>query len=91
MTRSDAIIAQAEQYSARNYDPLPVVIERGEGVWVCDVEGNTVPGCVAGIDDGSWWCEEVGKFRICFQAAVVKVKPRDEVMFAIHTINAWCK
>ena len=30
----------AERYGAHNYHPLPVVLERGEGVWVWDVEGN---------------------------------------------------
>jgi len=29
-----------ERYSAHNYHPLDVVIERGEGVWVWDVEGK---------------------------------------------------
>jgi len=33
-------IDQAERYSAHNYHPLPVVLERGQGVWVYDVEGN---------------------------------------------------
>ena len=33
-------IAEAERFGARNYKPLPVVIERGEGAWVWDVEGN---------------------------------------------------
>jgi ornithine--oxo-acid transaminase len=47
MTRSDAIIAQAEKYSARNYDPLPVVIERGEGVWVWDADGNKYLDCLS--------------------------------------------
>ena len=28
------------QYNAHNYKPLDVVIERAEGVWVWDVEGN---------------------------------------------------
>jgi ornithine--oxo-acid transaminase len=28
------------QRSAHNYHPLPVVLERGEGCWVWDVEGN---------------------------------------------------
>ncbi|PJF38591.1 MAG: ornithine--oxo-acid transaminase, partial [Phototrophicales bacterium] len=28
------------QYNAKNYKPLNVVLERGEGVWVYDVEGN---------------------------------------------------
>src|SRR5688572_5937652 len=29
-----------EQYGAHNYHPLPVVLERGEGVFVWDVEGD---------------------------------------------------
>ena len=29
------------QYGARNYRPLDVVIESGEGVWVTDIDGNT--------------------------------------------------
>ncbi len=29
-----------ERYGAHNYAPLPVVLERGEGVWVWDVEGR---------------------------------------------------
>jgi len=29
-----------EKYGARNYAPLPVVLEKGEGVWVWDVEGR---------------------------------------------------
>jgi ornithine--oxo-acid transaminase len=33
-------IEDAERYSAHNYHPLPVVLTRGEGVWVWDVEGT---------------------------------------------------
>lgn len=33
-------ISLAERYSAHNYKPLPVVLTRGEGVWVEDVEGR---------------------------------------------------
>jgi ornithine--oxo-acid transaminase len=29
-----------EEYGVRNYDPLPVVISHGEGVWVEDIDGN---------------------------------------------------
>jgi ornithine--oxo-acid transaminase len=29
-----------EQYSAHNYHPLPVVLDRGEGVFLYDVDGN---------------------------------------------------
>lgn len=33
-------LAQVEAHSARNYAPLPVVIARGRGAWVEDVDGN---------------------------------------------------
>jgi ornithine--oxo-acid transaminase len=29
-----------KQYNANNYKPLDVVLERGEGIWVWDVDGN---------------------------------------------------
>jgi len=29
-----------EEYGAHNYHPLDIIIERGEGIWVYDVEGN---------------------------------------------------
>lgn len=35
-----AYIHREEEYSAHNYHPLPVVLERGEGVFVWDVEGK---------------------------------------------------
>ncbi|WP_109209031.1 MULTISPECIES: ornithine--oxo-acid transaminase [Microbacterium] len=34
------IIAAEEEHVAHNYHPLPVVIARGEGAWVTDVEGK---------------------------------------------------
>jgi ornithine--oxo-acid transaminase len=37
---SDEIIRITDNFGAKNYLPLPVVLERGEGVWVWDVEGN---------------------------------------------------
>ncbi len=40
-TRSASQIMQLEdQFGAHNYHPLPVVLERGEGVWVWDTEGK---------------------------------------------------
>jgi len=36
-----------ERYGAHNYHPLDVVIERAEGVWVWDVEGNRYLDCLA--------------------------------------------
>ncbi len=37
---SQEIIEQTEKYSAHHYHPLPIVIEKAEGCWVTDVEGN---------------------------------------------------
>jgi ornithine--oxo-acid transaminase len=39
-SKTDAFLAEVDTYSAHNYHPLPVVLERGEGVWVWDVDGN---------------------------------------------------
>jgi ornithine--oxo-acid transaminase len=36
-----------DQFGAHNYHPLDVVIERAEGVWVYDVEGNRYLDCLA--------------------------------------------
>lgn len=36
-----------EKYGAHNYHPLDVVLERGEGVWVYDVEGNRYLDCLS--------------------------------------------
>lgn len=36
-----------ERYGAHNYHPLDVVIARGEGVWVYDVEGNRYLDCLS--------------------------------------------
>lgn len=36
-----------ETYSAHNYHPLDVVIERGEGVWVYDVDGHKYLDCLS--------------------------------------------
>ena len=37
---SEQIIKQTDNYGANNYNPLPVVIQKAEGVWVEDPEGN---------------------------------------------------
>jgi ornithine--oxo-acid transaminase len=36
-----------EQYGAHNYHPLDVVIQKAEGVWVWDVDGNKYLDCLA--------------------------------------------
>ncbi|MCX6311499.1 MAG: ornithine--oxo-acid transaminase [Bacteroidetes bacterium] len=40
LTRSEALISMEARYGAHNYHPLPVVLARGEGVFVWDVEGK---------------------------------------------------
>jgi ornithine--oxo-acid transaminase len=37
---TDAFLQEVDRYSAHNYLPLPVILDRGEDVWVWDVEGN---------------------------------------------------
>jgi ornithine--oxo-acid transaminase len=46
-TQSQAFIEMEEQFGAHNYHPLDVVIERGEGVWVYDVDGRKYLDCLA--------------------------------------------
>jgi len=45
--KSQDYIALEEQYGAHNYHPLDVVIERGEGVWVYDVDGRKYLDCLS--------------------------------------------
>lgn len=40
MQTSKKIIDQTEEFGARNYLPLPVVVSKAEGIWVEDPEGN---------------------------------------------------
>lgn len=45
--KSEYFIELAERYGANNYHPLDVVIHKGEGVWVYDVEGNKYLDCLS--------------------------------------------
>ncbi len=45
--KTQEYIALEEQYGAHNYHPLNVVIERGEGVWVYDVDGKKYLDCLS--------------------------------------------
>ena len=47
MTKTRNQIAEEDRFGAHNYHPLDVVIERGEGIWVWDVEGNKYMDCLA--------------------------------------------
>ncbi len=46
MTSAD-LIALEDQFGARNYNPLDVVLTRGKGIWVWDVEGNKYLDCLS--------------------------------------------
>ncbi|MCZ6689051.1 MAG: ornithine--oxo-acid transaminase [Planctomycetota bacterium] len=53
--RAQKEIDLANAYAARNYDPLPVVLTRGEGVWVWDVDGKKfldMLGCYSAVSQG---------------------------------------
>jgi ornithine--oxo-acid transaminase len=41
------IIELEDRYGANNYKPLDVVLSRGEGVWVWDVDGNRYLDCLS--------------------------------------------
>src|SRR5215218_10143728 len=41
-------IGVEERLGAHNYRPLDVVLTRGEGIWVWDVDGNRYLDCLAG-------------------------------------------
>ncbi len=45
--RAEDYIALEDRYNAHNYKPLDVVLNRGEGVWVWDVEGKRYLDCLS--------------------------------------------
>ena len=47
MSTTADIIAQTDAVSARNYAPLPVVIQRAEGIWAWDVDGRRYFDCIS--------------------------------------------
>jgi len=46
MNQQDYLM-EVERFSANNYHPLPIVLSRGEGSWVWDVDGNKYLDCLA--------------------------------------------
>jgi len=40
-------LSEVDRYSAHNYHPLPLVLERGDGAWVWDVDGKKYLDCLA--------------------------------------------
>lgn len=47
MNLSQSYIEMEEKYNAHNYHPLPVVLEKGEGVYLWDVEGKKYYDCLS--------------------------------------------
>lgn len=47
MLQTNALIDLEDRYGAHNYHPLDVVLDRGQGVWVWDVEGNRYLDCLS--------------------------------------------
>jgi ornithine--oxo-acid transaminase len=47
MMNSQDYIELEDLYGAHNYNPLDIVISRGEGVWVYDVDGNRYLDCLS--------------------------------------------
>ena len=41
------LLAIEDQWGAHNYHPLPIVVERAEGVWVYDVDGKRYLDCLS--------------------------------------------
>jgi len=47
MTKSEAYLKEVKQFAANNYKPLDVVLERGQGAWVWDVDGKKYLDCLS--------------------------------------------
>ncbi len=46
-TSAAELLAIEEHYGAHNYHPLPIVVERAQGVWVYDTEGKRYLDCLS--------------------------------------------
>src|SRR6185295_3953355 len=46
-TQAEDLISIEDQWSAHNYHPLDVVVERASGAWVYDVEGRKYLDCLS--------------------------------------------
>jgi len=60
------IIDLENKLGAKNYKPLDVVLERGKGIWVWDVDGNKYMDCLAAysaLNQGHCHPKIVGKLK----------------------------
>jgi ornithine--oxo-acid transaminase len=47
VSKTQSFIELEDRYGAHNYQPLDVVLTRGEGIWLWDVEGNRYLDCLS--------------------------------------------
>ena len=47
MSKTNELLQISEKFSAKNYHPLPIVLSKGEGCWVWDIEGNKYMDCLS--------------------------------------------
>ncbi len=47
MMKSESYISIEDKFGAKNYKPLDVVLNRGQGIWVWDVDGNKYMDCLS--------------------------------------------
>jgi ornithine--oxo-acid transaminase len=47
MTKSEMYLEEVQRWAADNYKPLDVVLERGQGAWVWDVDGKKYLDCLS--------------------------------------------
>tara|TARA_B100001939_G_scaffold301153_1_gene277516 strand:- start:19 stop:1227 length:1209 start_codon:yes stop_codon:yes gene_type:complete len=47
MTLQEQLIEKTERYSAHNYHPLPIVLTKGEDIWVWDTDGKKYLDCLS--------------------------------------------
>jgi ornithine--oxo-acid transaminase len=45
--KTNELIGLEEQFGAKNYNPLDVILSRGEGIWVWDVDGKKYMDCLS--------------------------------------------
>ncbi len=45
--KSESYISIEDKFGAKNYKPLDVVLNRGQGIWVWDVDGNKYMDCLS--------------------------------------------
>src|SRR5210317_291329 len=45
--KTNELISLEEQFGAKNYNPLDVILSRGKGIWVWDVEGKKYMDCLS--------------------------------------------